>query len=368
MIGRSIHYGGIISDYILSLTLDSYDALTIDQMIRTYSGLIKLESECMSIVNDKFFPNVHLLESPYSLSNRFTHSCNQDSDDETQILTSLLCPICDCTDFVIDKTTSEVICSNCNVINSTLTTTDQFSDVDGNTGKGRFMHNMSKSDAEVKEFIELKCKTIGISDIISSYAFLLYYKVSDYSDIDLRNENRLGLIGACIKKSSEIHKEPRSVHEIINLFIGMCNYPNERMIIKKKINKGVKILRNISINSHDQFLNQNNVVITTDCDFLVRHAATLKLTDNQTDTLVTMYNNVCKLKLVSSHHSHTLGPGILALYIKRNSLDINLARITTLFHIKESTFGKISRDLEPYYEVIVSDRNTEFIMKKFQLS
>lgn len=212
------------------------------------------------------------------------------------------------------------------------------------------------------------CSKNNIPKNIVDTAEFLYKKLSDCKhksgenegkQVIIRGINRKSIIAACIFKSCDMNKNPRTVKEIAKCF----------GLQEKKVTKGIKHYEKIMKNSDDingKFLDHFNP--NTAEDYIRRHCPKLKISQDNTNLAVKISYNCSKMKLASDHNPQSIAAGSILAMVNYCYLSIDKKDIAKLFKTSDVTIGKIYNKIMPYVDALVNDDATEYLIKKFRIN
>lgn len=210
----------------------------------------------------------------------------------------------------------------------------------------------------VLEDINARCNKHGIMKNIVDDAKLMYKKVSECKHIDgknkdkfiiIRGANRRSLIASCVFYACKVNGCTRSTKEIAKIF----------ELAPKEMTKGCKKFAQFMKEYHKIY----NMRSSTPEHFIKRYCIKLGIHKECANEAVIIANNIKKLGLVTDHTPPSVAAGSIQLMIKMNNLDITKKQISEVFEISEVTISKIYKKIEQYANILVSDEETENVLR-----
>lgn len=209
--------------------------------------------------------------------------------------------------------------------------------------------------------IEAKCRKYDITKSIIDNAKILYKNISDCKytsgankgkSIIIRGMNREGLIAACVFFGCKLQGNPRSPKEIADIF----------GIKITKVTKGCRTFLDIM---NDKIL-MYNIPSSQSTDFIKRAGRKLKIKKSYIDIACRITNNVNRLDIASDHQPPSVAAGSILLMSDIYDLNIDKKSISDTFKITEVTIIKTYRKIEPYKQILISDKKTERVLEMLQ--
>lgn len=214
------------------------------------------------------------------------------------------------------------------------------------------------------------CSKNSIPKNIVDTAEFLYKTLSDCKhksgenegkQVIIRGVNRKSIIAACVFKSCDLNKNPRTVKEIADCF----------NLDEKKVTKGIKHYEKIMKNcdeSKKELLNHFND--ETAEDYIRRHCANprLKISKENTNLAVKISHNCSRMKLASDHNPQSIAAGSILVMVNYCGLNIDKKDIAKLFKTSDVTISKIYNKIAPYVDALVDDEATDYLIKKFKIN
>lgn len=203
------------------------------------------------------------------------------------------------------------------------------------------------------------CSNNNIPKNIVDTAEFLYKKLSDCGVI-IRGDNRKSIIAACIFKSCDINKNPRTIKEIAAFF----------NLEEKKVTRGIKHYEKIMKKSDIDTELVNHFNPDTAEDYIRRHCSNpkLKISKNHTNLAVKISNNCSRMKLASDHNPQSIAAGSILVMINYCDLNIDKKEIAKLFKTSDATIGKIYKKIISFVDALVDDDIADHIIEKFKVN
>ena len=213
---------------------------------------------------------------------------------------------------------------------------------------------------QVLKMIEKKCKVHNVPSSIIENAKILFKSINDskYLDDDnvekniiIRGLNRKSLIAACVFHGACLQGMPRSPKEIAEIF----------EINEKHVTKGCRKFREIL--SDSAILRK--LKSTKSIDFLTRkeYISKLNLHPQHISIVKKISNNINILNIASDHQPPSIAAGSILLMSEILKLNISKKIISDTFRISQVTIMKTFRKIFPYRKIVVSDENTQKVLK-----
>ena len=322
---------------------------------------------------------------------------------ETPSASCRICKGCNSSNSVVEDQHGSIVCSTCGVVNGELLDHGperrQYNNDDTRSGgidrfgspsnfffpklsQGTIMAGYSSSRLKRKqkwnsmvykerslnlvfEYINQVCTRNNFLRIIVDTAQSLYKRISDCKhkagpntgkQIIIRGENRISIIASCVFKSCELHKSPKSVREIAEIFD----------LDPKKVTKGNRQYDKIIKNSDDVGFCQMDSDVAA--DYIRNHCFRLKISRDNADMATRVAQNCCKMKLASDHNPQSVAAGAILLVVQYHNLNVEKKDIASLFSTSEVTITKIYNKIAPLVEGLVDDAATEHLIKKFKIN
>lgn len=346
------------------------------------------------------------INTSHTHSETLTDVASETISTETAIsLTDGQCTSCKKIGYLIEEThENSIICSYCGVVNEILLdhgpewrqfNDDQKGEVNGRCGapsnfffpqstQGTVMTGIGSSRLKRKqkwnsmvykerslnnvfEFIKKKCADGGIPKSISDTAQIMYKKINDSThktginegkQIIIRGDNRISIIAACVFKSCEMNKNPRSIREIAKVF----------SIDEKKVTKGNKQYDKLIKNSDELAMIDKQITGNTAEDFIRRHAGKLGMTADEMNLAARVARNCERLKLVSDHNPYSVAAGAIFVMMDYTEYTYDKKEIAQLLETSDVTINKIYAKISPLSEALIDDDATTFFIKKFKIN
>ena len=329
-----------------------------------------------------------------SLDNKNKLNINTGSSSNTK--TILNCKNCKSDKLIIDNIKGYTVCTECAVINDNATDDPlEINNDDGvtqSTGGSRYgapsnyfcpksslgtkivskkynrlsllqkqgqMPYKEKSLMEVLETIQTKCKKYSITQSIIDNAKILYKKVSDSvhnsgkrkgKSIIMRCINRRSMIAACLFNACKLQKETRSPKEIADIYD----------LEIKHVNRGCRKFCDI-IDSNSLFF---QIKSSQSSDFIERFTKKLNIDNKYIIIIKDVSNNIHRLGFASTHEPPSIAAGCILLVANYYNIQITKKQISDIFGISDVTISKTFRKIQPYHQIILSNKITDLIMER----
>ena len=206
------------------------------------------------------------------------------------------------------------------------------------------------------KIIKNKCSKANIKKCIEDDAKIMYKYISNctfqYGEnkgkkIIIRARNRVSIIASCVYFACIRKGEPRSPHEIAELF--EIDYTR----ITNGFKKFAELMRLMKLNK------SNNIkfVITASMpeDFIPRFCKKINLSNDLIEKTIKLTTNIGKLNVASGHTQTSIAIGSLWLIIEKHDIQITKKQMANKFKISEVTIGKIYNIIKPYYKILMDD-------------
>jgi len=203
----------------------------------------------------------------------------------------------------------------------------------------------------VLTFLEYICGKNYLPKSVTENAKILYKQIHDKRIIIRGEKKRYGVYGGCIYHGAKLQGYYRSTDEI-------ATYLNTSpTVITSGTSRVKKILRDNKL--------LNTIPPTTPLDFIERYCYKLGFTKEQIDVVCRITRNNDRLFLTSNHQPMSVGASCVLLYIKMYDIGISKKTVLDTFNITAVTTDKIYNKIYPFRSVVVDDKATDLVVRKF---
>lgn len=183
--------------------------------------------------------------------------------------------------------------------------------------------------------------------------------------IIIRGNNVDNVLAACMSKAGENNHWPMNTKELSQIFD----------ITEKRITAGKKKFDRIidtTDNPNEFFLDElSNISATHNVasDYIKRYGPRIGVINSTMDLALTIAGNCWKLRKGSNHSDDSLAGGIILLIMSKFTEAEEMLEKKTMiakcFNVSEATINKVFNQLEPLYEVLISDGATSFVLANY---
>ena len=227
--------------------------------------------------------------------------------------------------------------------------------ISGRPSRLKMMHTWNqtpykdRSLLRVFKKIEGICQGAKLPKSVIDTAQIVYYNIRDHI---VRGKNRKSLVAACVYYGCQNQLIPRSPKEIADIFGLELTEVTSGCRNLTKLMKSREILDNMQ-SSETQ-------------DFIKRHAKILKIGSDYIKIACDIANNIERLEIATNHQPPSIAAASIMLMCQEHNLNVNRKEISTTFGISEVTISKTCKKIEGYKKAILSNENTEYILKIYR--
>ncbi len=193
------------------------------------------------------------------------------------------------------------------------------------------------------QFIKTMAQNEGIPKMLIDYAMIIHKDISEQKMF--RGMNRDGIKSASIYLSCRLNGNPRTPHEIANIF------KLDKTSATKGCSMAVNILNNIERNSDTE--NKSELCATTPLSFIERYCSKLNITPELTHLSTFVAKKIQKENLINDNTPQAVAAGIVYFISMICSLNISKSDINNVCGVSEVTINKCYKKMDILKESLI---------------
>lgn len=199
------------------------------------------------------------------------------------------------------------------------------------------------------------CLDNRLSRAVIENTKLLYFEIHKRKIIIRGHSNKNGMYGACTFYGAHIQHCYRSIEEIADM------YKVKEADVTSMCNRLQKILINNPL--------LNSLTPTSPLDFIDRFCYVLNFDKTQIKNIRQIVRNNERLYLTSNHQPMSIAASCVLIYMHIYNINAPTKRsVLETFHITAVTSDKIYNKIYPFRHIIIDDKLTDMVFKKFEES